>query len=308
MRTWLAVPILAISLALLSSCTKTDTTAQAGPHATVALRDGTAFSGAVVKSSPTEITVAGDDKTTRTFQMKDVKSIDYGEAPTAAAVPEPSAPAPAPAPAQAPAAAARRASSAPAAQAMPAEAVHPSESAITTKTYDLAAGTQVSVRTNENIDSGKATSGQTYAAEVSKDVLDASGAVVIPRGSNARIVIRSASKGGRITGSPDLSLDLLDVSVDGRRYELDTADVRQTGRQGVGKNKRTAEFVGGGAAIGAIIGAIAGQGKGAAIGAASGAVAGGATQVLTRGGAIKVPAETVLTFRLDKPLRVYPSQ
>ena len=52
-----------------------------------------------------------------------------------------------------------------------------------------------------------------------------------------------------------------------------------------------------------LLGAIAGGGKGAAIGAGSGAAAGAVTQVVTKG-SIKVPAETVLTFKLDSPLRV----
>jgi outer membrane lipoprotein SlyB len=72
----------------------------------------------------------------------------------------------------------------------------------------------------------------------------------------------------------------------------------------VGVNKRTAVFTGGGAAIGAIIGAIAGGGKGAAIGAASGAGAGAVTQIVTKGNSIKVPAETILTFKLDRTLQV----
>ena len=76
------------------------------------------------------------------------------------------------------------------------------------------------------------------------------------------------------------------------------------GKDGIGGNKRTAEFVGGGTALGAIVGAIAGHGKGAAIGAASGAGAGALTQVLTKGGSIKVPAETLMTFQLEKPIRV----
>jgi hypothetical protein len=78
----------------------------------------------------------------------------------------------------------------------------------------------------------------------------------------------------------------------------------QSGKQGFGANKRTAEYTGGGATIGAIIGAIAGGGKGAAIGAGAGAGGGALTQVLTKGGAIKVPAETVLTFELDKPVKI----
>src|SRR5207244_7207406 len=40
----------------------------------------------------------------------------------------------------------------------------------------------------------------------------------------------------------------------------------QKGTEGLGKNKRTAEMVGGGAVLGTLIGAIAGGGKGAAIG------------------------------------------
>ena len=43
--------------------------------------------------------------------------------------------------------------------------------------------------------------------------------------------------------------------------------------------------------------------KGAAIGAGSGAGAGALTQVLTKG-RIKVPVESILTFQLDKPIRV----
>src|SRR5204862_6948368 len=134
-------------------------------------------------------------------------------------------------------------------------------------------------------------------------VLDAAGRVVIPRLSNARLIIRSASKGGRCRGASDLVMDLAAVSIDGRMYELSTRDLAERGRSGMGANRRTGEFTGGGAAIGAIIGAIAGGGKGAAIGAGSGAGAGALTQILTKG-TIKVPVESVLTFKLDQPLRV----
>jgi len=85
---------------------------------------------------------------------------------------------------------------------------------------------------------------------------------------------------------------------------VDTDNLSQRGKAGMGKNKRTAEFTGGGAGLGAIIGAIAGGGKGAAIGAGAGAGGGALTQILTKGKAIQVPAESVLTFRLDKPLQI----
>jgi outer membrane lipoprotein SlyB len=63
-------------------------------------------------------------------------------------------------------------------------------------------------------------------------------------------------------------------------------------------------MVGGGAAIGALIGAIVGKGRGAAIGAAVGAGAGAGTQVLTKGKQVRVPAETLLNFKLEKDLRL----
>ena len=45
-------------------------------------------------------------------------------------------------------------------------------------------------------------------------------------------------------------------------------------------------------------------GKGAAIGAAAGAATGAGTQMATRGRAIHVPLESLLTFRLEQPLYV----
>ena len=74
--------------------------------------------------------------------------------------------------------------------------------------------------------------------------------------------------------------------------------------EGIGKNRRTAEMVGGGAALGTLLGAIAGGGKGAAIGAVAGAATGGTAQVLTKGKEVNSPAKTVLKFKLDRPLHL----
>jgi len=271
------------ALAILSSCNRT---AGGGPHATVLMRDGTSVSGTVISTSGSEIQIVADDKTTRTIPLAQLRSVEYDETPPplVAGNTQPSAPPPT-------------------RESPHREHYHPVESAITTKTYELPPGTEISVRNEDTIDSGKAVEGQRFPAEVTRDVLDATGSVVIPRGSNAQIIIRSASKGGRFRGASDLVMDLAAVSIDGRLYELSTTDLAERGRSGIGANRRTGEFTGGGAAIGAIIGAIAGGGKGAAIGAGSGAGAGALTQVLTKG-TIKVPVETVLTFRLDQPLRV----
>ena len=63
-------------------------------------------------------------------------------------------------------------------------------------------------------------------------------------------------------------------------------------------------MVGGGALLGTLVGAIAGGSKGAAVGAAVGAAGGATAQVLTRGKEVRVPAETILSFRLNQPLRL----
>jgi hypothetical protein len=288
----LALPAM-LCAGFMVSCANRATAPADAPHATVTMRDGTQMAGTVTASSPSGITLLGDDRVSHTFSMSQVRSVDYDQASPPvvdAGVTQPSA------------------NSADQFRSRSDDThndhYHPPRSAIRSTTYSLPAGALIPVRSEETIDAAIAAQGQTYAAEVTRDVTDAGGAVVIPRGSNAQIIIRSAVKGGRIKGQSDLVLDLDSVSVDGRRYRLDTQDVVEKGRAGVGKNKRTAEFTGGGAVIGSIIGAIAGGGKGAAIGAAAGAGAGAGTQIVTRGKSIRIPAETVLTFRLESPLRV----
>jgi hypothetical protein len=163
----------------------------------------------------------------------------------------------------------------------------------------LPVGTEVGVRTNERIDSRDVVEGQTFSAQIEGDIRDTDGSVAIPRGSDVRLVTR------RVENNGDITLDVDSITVAGRRYRVSTADEElQNRRDGVGPNERTGKYVGGGAVIGAIIGAIAGGGKGAAIGAASGAGAGAATQIVTRGREVHVPAESVIRFRLDIPLRL----
>ena len=159
-------------------------------------------------------------------------------------------------------------------------------------------GTTISVRTNERIDVKKS-DGRIFAGVVDQDVRDANNGVAIARGSQVELAVKKLA-------TNDLVLDLESVTVGGQRYAI-TADDAAMGkgqREGIGQNKRTAEYIGGGALLGTIIGAIAGGGKGAAIGAAAGAGAGAGAQVLTRGKKVNVPAESLLTFRLEKSLRM----
>jgi len=169
----------------------------------------------------------------------------------------------------------------------------------------IATGTEISVHTNETIDSSQSTQGQTYSAQISEDVVDVNGGVAIRHGSPALLVVRKIGAGPGVH-SPELVLDLYSVTCDGKTYNVFSSDVDESNSRGVGKNRRTAEFLGGGAALGALVGGIFGGGSGAGIGAASGAGGGFLTQVFTRGKEVKVPAETTLRFRLEKTLVLQP--
>src|SRR5215831_12666556 len=107
---------------------------------------------------------------------------------------------------------------------------------------------------------------------------------------------------GGAVHSGEIVLDLFSVSVKGKDYRVDSSDVDYSNKRGVGLNKGTAEFGGGGAALGALLGGICGGGKGAGIGTAAGAESGLLTQIFIRGKVVKVPAETLLRFRLDHTL------
>lgn len=159
-------------------------------------------------------------------------------------------------------------------------------------------GTQIPVRTNEII-ATHSRDGRIYYGRIISDIRGSDGQVAIPRGSDVELIVRRAPDN-------DLILDIESVTSYGQRYAIDTDAERIEGsaRSGIGANRRTGEFVGGGAILGTIIGAIAGGGKGAAIGAAAGAAAGAGGQVLTRGRDVRVPAESVITFQLDRPLLI----
>jgi len=175
------------------------------------------------------------------------------------------------------------------------------------RNLEAPAGTELVVRTVEMIDSRNTSADQTFAAVVEQDVTNASDRVIIPERSKAQLIVRQMSSGGA-TGSPEMVLDIHSITVDGRRYLVSTSDLTLDGDTGIGKNKRTSEAIGGGAALGTIIGAIAGGGKGAAIGVLIGAAGGAGAQVLTRGREVRVPTETVLRFRLDRPVTLQPER
>jgi hypothetical protein len=164
----------------------------------------------------------------------------------------------------------------------------------------LPAGTLFPVRMIDSIDTDKNQVGDHFSASLDDPVvIDAE--TVVPKNTIVHGRIIQSKESGKISGAPEMRLELTDFTLNGRQIFLRTGEYEQTGE---GRGTRSAEMIGGGAALGAVIGAIAGKGKGVAIGAASGAAAGTAVQVLTKGNQIKIPAETRLSFRLDQPVNV----
>ena len=183
-------------------------------------------------------------------------------------------------------------------QSQPPDGYSPSPANNQMGSLQLPAGTQVVVRLIDPVNSEQDGLGKTFRASVDQPVF-LNGQAVIPRGSDAIASLIDAQKSGKIQGRTVLTLDLKNVTVNGRPYDLVTTGVAQASDS---RGKRSTEVIGGTAALGAIIGAIAGGGKGAAIGAGSGAAVGTAGEVLTSGQKVKIPAETRLTFTLQNPL------
>lgn len=160
------------------------------------------------------------------------------------------------------------------------------------------AGTSLIVRMIDPVDSERDTLGQTYRANIDEPVI-VDGQTVIPRGADVVVKLVDDKQSGKLEGRTVLTLDLMQVQVNGRMVDVNTTDViEQSGSRGA----RTGKVVGGTTVLGAIIGGIAGGGKGAAIGAASGAAVGTGAQIVTKGQRVRIPSETRLTFVLQQPL------
>jgi len=162
----------------------------------------------------------------------------------------------------------------------------------------VSAGTSLIVRMIDSADSERDTVGQTYRASIDEPVV-VDGQTVIPRGADVVVKLVDDKQSGKLEGRTVLTLDLMQVQVNGRMVDVNTTDVtEQSGSRGA----RTGKVVGGATVLGTIIGAVAGGGKGAAIGAVSGAAAGTGAQIMTKGQRVRIPSETRLTFVLQQPL------
>jgi hypothetical protein len=164
----------------------------------------------------------------------------------------------------------------------------------------IPAGTRISVRTIDAIDSTRNAIGDRFQASLTEP-LTLEGSVVVDRDTLVYGQLTQSKESGTFTGRSQLRLELTGIVVNGKMVPVVTGEYEVSGKsRGASTAKRTV----GGAALGAIIGAAADGGQGAAIGAGVGAGAGAGSEIITKGDQVKVPSETLLDFTLEQDVSI----
>jgi hypothetical protein len=161
---------------------------------------------------------------------------------------------------------------------------------------DIPAGTEVQVRLNQTLDTARNRAGDTFSAVLNAPVV-ANGTVIIPKGTPFRGRLTAAKPSGRLKGRGYMTVTLDSFELRGQSYPV--AASSHTGWTGSHK-KRNWGMIGGGSGFGMLVGGLAGGAKGLLIGGGAGAAAGTATAMITGKKQVRMPAESIVTFRLRK--------
>lgn len=137
-------------------------------------------------------------------------------------------------------------------------------------TQTVNAGTMIDVRVNDAIRTSYS-DGQIYTATVANDVPATSGNIAIPRGAEVELIVREMPNG-------NLMLDLDSLTINGGRYAITPSN---NGRAILGR--------------GAVLGRVVESSR-------NNRGFGNNNRIWTSGDDINVPAGSVLTFRLTRPI------
>ncbi len=165
---------------------------------------------------------------------------------------------------------------------------------------ELPAGTELQVRLGQSVGSSSSTVGQKFEGTLHTPVV-LEDKVVVPKGAVVRGHVSRAVASGHLKTPGRLSVTLDTLEWGGKSYAINTSTVSRSARS---HKKRNLALIGGGSGAGALIGGLAGGGKGALIGAGAGAAAGTAGAYATGKKDVVLPAESLLTFRLQAPVKV----
>jgi hypothetical protein len=165
--------------------------------------------------------------------------------------------------------------------------------------YTIPAGTKVSVRLGEGVNSATSKPGDAVSATLT-DAVTIDGVQVLPAGSPVRGEVTAAEASGKVKGRASLAMDFRSVSAYGESYPLGA----HFSMIAPSTKKSDAKKIGIPAAGGAIVGAIIGGGKGAAIGAAAGGGAGTAAVLMTPGKEVGLASGTQVAVSTGAPIDV----
>jgi hypothetical protein len=235
---------------------------------TLTLKDGQTLSGTVVGRGDGIVTfnIGGQEIQIPESNIASLQ-IDMGGNSTPSASPAP-APAAAPAPAPAPA------------------------PATTNQALTAPAGTRLTVRMAEAIDTKRHKAGHRFTAKLEADLV-AGNTVIAERGSTVYGQLASAKSSGRVAGSSEMTIIFTDIRVNNRMYAIATNPLSGKTDNTAGDSARR---TGRAAAIGGLINGSSGAKTGAKVGLG--------TSILTGGKQISVPAGTLLDTELRVPLTI----
>jgi hypothetical protein len=166
----------------------------------------------------------------------------------------------------------------------------------------LPRGSRLEVRLGQTIDVKHASSGDRFTGSLVAPVV-VGNTVAVPSGSVATGEVLFAHRRGMFKGQSVMALTLTRLEVNGTQYHIDTGTLARSKK---GKGRRSAAFIGGGAGMGMLIGGVATGGVGLLVGGLAGGGAGALGAAFTGNRDLSIPAESVVTFRLQDALTLAP--
>ena len=183
-------------------------------------------------------------------------------------------------------------SSAPAAQAAAAPPPPPPPPPPPKAKPTVPAGTRLTVRMAESIDTKRHKAGHRFIAKLEADLV-AGGVVIAPRGTTVYGQLVSASSSRRVAGTSSLTIAFTDILINNKMYPISaepmSGQTENTARKSAGQ-------VGRAAVIGGLIDGSSGAKTGAAVGAGA--------AILTGGNQAGVASGTLLDTELRSPLTI----